>query len=255
MPTVSAIRNNAGVLETVQDEVTVEEILQLSVNGNPYTTTMRTPGSEEDLIRGILWTEDVYQGLQNPIYTITEKNKEGYITKANVTLDPQLLGSGIHTQRNLLSVTSCGICGKYEIDKELSGEKLDAQHIPTIDELSRSFNGMKNQQTEFAQTGGCHAAAALNQQGEFLTVKEDIGRHNAVDKVIGYLANKQVMLQATLLLVSGRVSYEIVSKCYRAKIPVLASVSAPSTMAIEYCLEKGIALFAFCRDVKATRYA
>ncbi len=254
MEFVSAKKFENGLFNDIEDALTVEEMLSISINGNPYTMTMQTPGNEEELTRGILLSEDVYNGEINPRFGVTETNEKGYITKVNVIIPKEMLGKGISTQRNLLSVTSCGMCGKYEADLELIGQKLIATHELQPELILSMFETMSLAQTNFKSTGGSHASAAFNYNGELLDCKEDIGRHNAVDKVIGSLLLQHNLQDAACLIVSGRVSYEIVSKCYRARIPYLAAVSAPSSMAVEYCNDKGIHLFAFCRKDKLTQY-
>src|SRR5690606_7098228 len=117
------------------------------------------------------------------------------------------------------------------------------------------FEQMREKQTLFNQTGGCHGAAIFNGDSELLALREDIGRHNAVDKSIGAILQKGNLSNAAILLVSGRLSYEIVSKCFMAGIPQLAAVSAPSSLAVDFAKELGLELFAFCRDGRATRYA
>ncbi len=244
-----------GIVTAVSDVLTVEEMLGISVNGKPYTITMRTPGFEEEHTRGILLTEDVYTNQKiNPAFFVTEKNQQGYITKVNVVIPESQLQSGIHQQRNLLSVSSCGMCGKYEMDLTLHGilqqeEKLKSSLV------EKMFEEMATHQENFANTGGCHASALFTIDGKFLDCKEDIGRHNAVDKVIGSLLLSGRLHQAKIILVSGRVSYEIVSKAHKAGIPFLCSVSAPSSMAVEYCRQCGITLLAFCRGNKFTVYS
>ena len=115
-------------------------------------------------------------------------------------------------------------------------------------------NKMIEKQVFFKASGGSHAAAAFDSKGNLILLKEDVGRHNAVDKVVGGILN-QALDSASFLLVSGRVSYEIVTKVFRAKIPVLIAVSAPSSLAIDYAKELGVGLYAYCRDGKSTRYA
>ncbi len=254
MISVNAIKYQQGQSTEVIDNLVVEEMLNISINGEPYTTTMRTPGNEEALVRGILLTEQVYHNVENPKFFITEKNNLDFITKVNVIIPTQYLDEGINTKRNLMSVTSCGVCGKYEMELEMIGNKLVAQQEISPAQIQMMFVLMSKHQTAFKQTGGCHASAAFDAKGNLLAIHEDIGRHNAVDKVIGQLAMNNILSQAVCLLVSGRVSYEIVSKCYRAGIPYLAAVSAPSSMAVDYCKQKGIILFAFCREDKMTRY-
>ncbi len=251
----SAKKNIAGSVIDVADTLSIEEMLSISVNGNPYTITMRTPGFEEEHTRGILLTEDVYSNRTvNPPFFILEKNEHGFITKVNVVIPESELQAGIHQQRNLLSVSSCGMCGKYEMDLRLHGvlqhkQKLNASLV------QKMFKEMSLHQPNFSETGGCHASALFTIEGKFLDCKEDIGRHNAVDKVIGSLLLQHRLQEASIILVSGRVSYEIVNKAHKAGIPFLCSVSAPSSMAVEYCQQSGITLLAFCRGDKFTVYS
>ncbi|HNP49620.1 MAG TPA: formate dehydrogenase accessory sulfurtransferase FdhD [Bacteroidia bacterium] len=240
----------------VEDILTVEESLKITINGKPFTVTMRTPGMEDELVRGLLFTENIYRDLTTlPLLTIRERSDAGYITWIDVQIPNGKLGDGINNSRSIMSVSSCGICGKSEFDKgpETAGiyckETLDAKLIPEL------FDKMNAGQDTFRQSGGSHASAAFTMDGELLSVAEDIGRHNAADKVIGSLILKGQLNRAKCLLVSGRVSYEIVSKCYVAGIPVLASVSAPSSMAVEMSEKFGVTLLAFCRDNKFTVYS
>ncbi|MBK7762894.1 MAG: formate dehydrogenase accessory sulfurtransferase FdhD [Bacteroidetes bacterium] len=250
-----ALQVNNHQRKQVTDLITVEEMLGISVNGEPYTITMRTPGDEEALTRGILLTENVYANhVHNPVFDIVERNEEGVITKVNVQIPQDELLAGIHEKRNLLSVSSCGMCGKYDVDVSLHGvlkptAKLNLLLVPKL------FDTMAKHQQLFTKSGGCHAAALFTIEGQFLDCKEDIGRHNAVDKTIGQVLLHHQLSLAEILLVSGRVSYEIVSKAHKAGIPYLCSVSAPSSMAIDYCRQSGITLLAFCRGDKFTVYA
>jgi FdhD protein len=245
-------KNNAAL--EGEDIILIEEKLNIEINQQPYTITMRTPGDEEALTRGILFTESVFQRTdKHPAFSIQEVNADGWITRINAQIDENDVLEGIHEKRNLMSVSSCGICGKFDMKLQLKG-LVDCDEPLVADRLPDMFKTMLSQQKLFAQTGGCHAAAATNIMGEWLTVKEDIGRHNAVDKVIGSLLLQNKLTEAQVLLVSGRVSYEIVSKAHKAGIPFLCSVSAPSSMAIDYCQQSGITLIAFCRDDRFTVY-
>ena len=255
MQIVEAFKYENGIFQSVEDVLTVEEVLGIAINGTPYTITMRSPGFEEALTRGILLSEDVYNGIKNPAFSITETNEKGYITKVNVDIPIEEIESGINTKRNLMSVTSCGMCGKEDIKLDLAGEKIISKKELLPAAILDFFNKMSSQQTGFKKTGGSHAAAIFDVNSNMLTVMEDIGRHNAVDKAIGSLLLKNELTNAICLTVSGRISYEIVSKCYKAKIPYLAAVSAPSSLAVDFCKEKGITLFAFCRDNKFTQYS
>lgn len=255
MQLVEATKYEHGNFQTVEDALTIEEMLSIAINGNPYTITMRSPGFEEALTRGILLSEDVYHGITNPIFSITEINQKGYITKVNVDIPTEKIESGIHTKRNLMSVTSCGMCGKEDTNLDLAGEKLTPKKELSPAAILDFFQKMNLQQNVFKKTGGSHAAAIFDTNNNLQVTMEDIGRHNAVDKAIGSLLLKNELSNAVCLTVSGRISYEIVSKCFKAKIPYLAAVSAPSSLAVDFCKEKGITLLGFCRDNKFTQYA
>ena len=239
----------------VEDKLAVEEVLNISVNGEPYTITMRSPGSEKALVRGILLTENVYsrRDLQ-PNFIVKNKNEFGYITEVNVELEKQDIEKGIETKRNLLSVTSCGMCGLQETDLALGKPIVNADTL-AASQVEQMFATMRKAQNTFEKSGGSHASAAFNLKGKLLSIQEDIGRHNAVDKVIGDLLLQGILDQAKVILVSGRLSYEIVKKTYLAQIPFLAAVSAPSSMAVRVAEEVGICLLAFCRGEQCTAYS
>ena len=241
--------------ENVEDALSVEEMLSISINGEPYTITMRSPGNEKALVRGILLTEDIYSKKDvHPNFIITNKNHLGYITEVNVEVDKQDVEKGIETKRNLMSVTSCGMCGIQETDLHL-GEPLVNNEKLSSALVEQLFNNMRDAQNTFQKSGGSHASAAFNLEGKLLSIQEDIGRHNAVDKVIGDLLLQGIVDQAKVILVSGRLSYEIVRKAYKASIPFLAAVSAPSSMAVRVAEESGICLLAFCRGNQFTAYS
>jgi len=244
-----------GKWEKVNDHLTIEEALQININNSPYTVIMRSPGFEEDLIRGLLHNEDIYSGDNKLQLTSINKSNQKYITEVNIKIANEKLGEGYLSSRSLLSVSSCGICGKQELgDLSVKGNRLTGfDFSPTL--IKSMLGKMKSKQLEFAQSGGSHAAAAFDELGELLLTREDIGRHNAVDKVVGGLMNSSSLKKATFLIVSGRISYEIVTKTFRAKIPVLLAVSAPSSLAIDFAKELGISIYAFCRNKKATRYS
>ena len=244
-----------GSLSRVDDYLTIEEALQININQEPFTVIMRSPGFEEDMVRGLLHNEDILKGNKPLKFNNINKNELGYITELNVDIPSDLLGNGYLNSRSLLSVSSCGICGKRELgDLSIKGDKLGGYSF-SPDIIDRLLDKMKNQQMGFAQSGGSHAAAAFDENGELLIIREDIGRHNAVDKVIGGLINQNLLNRSKFLAVSGRISYEIVTKTFMAKIPVLLAVSAPSSLSVDFAKELGLSVFGFCRDKKATRYS
>ena len=239
----------------VHDHLVVEAPLQISINGEPYTVVMRTPGDDEELIRGLLYAEDIYKQKEMPTYHIAER-QETIPTIIDVQIAPKALGKGYLNKRTLLSVSSCGICGKQKLeDISVRGDKIISDFTFSSTNLSKMFLQLQEHQQLFQKTGGSHAAAIFDSQDQLLTVKEDIGRHNAVDKCVGDLLQKQHLKSATYLLVSGRVSYEIVSKAFLAKIPVIMAVSACSSMAVDYAKELGICLIGFSRNSKMTVYS
>lgn len=239
------------------DSLTVEEALQININGEAFTVTMRTPIDDVSLIRGLLHAEDIISDASFiPDIIVKEENKEGVLTIVDVIVPNEKLGNGYTNKRSLLSVSSCGICGKTELsDLSFNGKTIDESKQIKVVLLSKMFDKMNSLQLSFLKSGGTHAAAIFTLDGELLSVMEDIGRHNAVDKAVGKLINTQQLSRGSVLTVSGRISYEIVIKCFKAKIPFIAAVSAPSSLAVDYAKELGITLFAFCRDNRATCYS
>lgn len=244
--------HNSSVM--VEDALTVEAPLEMSLNGTPFSMTMRTPGNDKEFIHGYLYTEDIYSGDPDELeINILKKNEEGITKSVDILVPEHQLKSGYRNSRNFLSLSSCGICGKTVLE-ELEGKVMDGLEIE-VSQIENMFAMLNNSQRTFKKSGGSHAAAAFSREGILLSVMEDIGRHNAVDKVIGDLIVKNELKEAKVLTVSGRISYEIVMKAFRAYIPILAAVSAPSTLAVDFSKELGITLLGFCREDKATCYA
>ena len=237
------------------DELVIEAPLQININNKSYTVVMRTPGNDKDLILGLLYAEDIYKSpLPIPI-KIIEKNYN-IPSIINVTIAADNLGKGYLNKRTLLSVSSCGICGKKELDDiKVSGEKMEQKVNFSSEKLLNMFTSLQQHQETFKKTGGSHAAGIFNHHFKLLTIREDIGRHNAVDKCVGSLLQNQLLKSGMYLLVSGRVSYEIVSKAFLAKIPVIVAVSACSSMAVDFAKEFCICLIGFTRQDKMTVYA
>lgn len=241
--------------QKVSDGIVVEAALQININGSSYTVVMRTPGNDFELIRGLLYAEDIYRGATLPKFNIVEEQNNGF-SIIDVIIPKNELGKGYLNKRTLLSVSSCGICGKQELNHiELSGDALLNDKLPSFETVREMANFMASKQEVFQETGGCHATAIFDNNYQFLTIREDIGRHNALDKAVGHLINNNQLKSAHCMLVSGRVSYEIVSKAFFAKIPIIIAVSACSSLAIDYAKEFGICLIGFSRDKKLTIYA
>lgn len=251
--------SDSGLQEPAQDLILCEEPLEIRALGEPLVTTMRTPGDDHKLAVGFLFAEGLIRSLDD-LLTVTHcghPGEEGYgnvleITPANhvdLSLDDRL------TRRGTISTSSCGVCGRQSIQQLLSlcgtvskRGKIAAPLLASSTEKLRAF------QRAFSVTGGSHAAVALDHAGSPLCGYEDIGRHNAVDKVIGALLYEKKLEEAFILVVSGRVSFEIIQKAAVAKIPVVTSISAASSMAIELAEQANITLAAFVRNGGFTLY-
>ena len=248
---------DGSVVNKTLDSLNIEEALQININDAPFVVSMRTPGDDICLIRGMLHSEGIIRNKNFvPDIVMKKENDDGIVTVVNVFIPEEELGKGYTNSRSLLSVSSCGICGRTELgDLSFMGSTIDDQQKMDMGMIGTLFEKMKTRQLDFKQSGGTHAAAAFTIKGELICAMEDIGRHNAVDKVIGALILKKKLKEARILTVSGRISYEIVIKCFMAEMPFLAAVSAPSSLAVDYAKELGITLFAFCRNDRATCYS
>lgn len=246
-----------NTVENIKDALTVEEALQIHINNVPFTVTMRTPGEDENLVRGLLHSEDIISSATyKPKIVLKKENSQTIITEAHLTVPEDKLGKGYTNSRSLLSVSSCGICGKTQLE-DVDPTNLIKKNRKQLKNhvIHDLFKKMNTFQHDFHLSGGTHAAAGFSIDGELLCAMEDVGRHNAVDKVIGNLIIANQLKKTKIITVSGRISYEIIIKCFRAQIPILAAVSAPSSLAVDYAKELGITLFAFCRNNRATCYS
>lgn len=240
---------------SIEDNLVVEAPLQININNDAYTVVMRTPDNDFELIRGLLYAEDIYKKSSALEFEII-KTTQNIPAIININISKENLGKGYLNKRTLLSVSSCGICGKQELkDLEISGKKLSNKNLLSANNIHQMFVKMSALQNTFKDTGGSHAAAIFDKKNSLLSIKEDIGRHNAVDKIVGDLLMNNNLKAANYLLVSGRVSYEIVSKAFIAKIPVIIAVSACSSLAVDFAKEFGICLIGFTREKKMTVYA
>lgn len=243
------------ILEEDQDKLVNELPLQISINDIPYTITMRTPGEELELALGLLFTEKIYQG---PPLNMSVRNFDimGNITHLNLKINEQALLKDIDHNRTLISTSSCGFCGKKDLtDIEFCNEQISDTFYLKVENIPALFEKMAHFQAIFLKTGASHAAALFNKEQKLLVVSEDVGRHNAVDKVIGKVLRTHNLNEAKILLVSGRISYEIVLKAFRAKIPIIMAVSAPTSFAVEIAQSAGLTLVGFCRNDRATIYS
>lgn len=259
MRTVQAVHAQAGRFRPVEDQLAEEGALQILLDGSPFSMTMRTPGHDADLALGLLHGEGALASLGD-----VESVRESPAAESDcpdaiaVVLKPSAGRGRKPAERRLVSNASCGVCGKVSADDlEVAALRPAAGHEARLDlGLLPALEGrMRSSQDLFAKTGGSHAASIFDREGNLLVTREDVGRHNAVDKAIGHLLRESALDQAAILFISGRVSYEIVSKAAKANIAFLAAVSAPSTLAVKLCREAGITLLAFCRAGKATVYS
>ena len=237
------------------ETLVVEEPLEIRINGSPVTVTMRTPGSDVELAQGFLLTEGVIANRED---VLTVRYCKGVgpddmntYNVLDVTLAPGVEMPDVDVTRNFYTTSSCGVCGKASLD----AVQLISRYCPGDDPsmvaaetLSALPDRLRREQKVFASTGGLHGAALVDADGSMLVVREDIGRHNAVDKVIGWAVEQdRIPLAATVLLVSGRASFELTQKAVMAGIPVLAAVSAPSSLAVDLASQSGLTLVAFLR--------
>jgi FdhD protein len=241
--------------QPVSDALVVEVPVQLFIEGEPLTVSMCTPTHIREWAFGILFTEGIIRSAEQ-VLSYSEEEVDHQIT-LRVALSNA--ANAVTNKRSLLSVSACGICGKTAFEPPTLRDDRkadDEQSSMTLREgIAIMMVQLREVQTLFEETGGCHAAGVFNKNQELLFASEDIGRHNAVDKVVGSLVIHQQLREAKYLMVSGRVSYEIVAKCFAAGIPNLAAVSSPSSLAVDYAKELGISLFAFCRENRVTQYA
>ncbi|OBK12895.1 formate dehydrogenase accessory sulfurtransferase FdhD [Mycobacterium asiaticum] len=252
----SVTHRAAAQTTTRQETLAVEEPLEIRVNGTPITVTMRTPGSDFELAQGFLLTEDIISQCED-VLTIRYCEGRGADGANNynvldVTLSPDVAAPHLDVTRNFYTTSSCGVCGKASLEAVRLISRYspgdDPANVPA-DTLRAMPESLREAQKVFATTGGLHAAALFSVDGTMLVVREDIGRHNAVDKVVGWaLEHDRVPLAASVLLVSGRASFELTQKALMAGIPVLAAVSAPSSLAVSLAEESGITLVAFLRQ-------
>ncbi|MFZ3217541.1 MAG: formate dehydrogenase accessory sulfurtransferase FdhD [Candidatus Acidiferrales bacterium] len=249
-----------GKLGRKDDFLAAEEPLEIRVGDEPLSVTMRTPGHDRELAAGFLFTEGMIQRHEQ-IVGLEHREAADGVNRGNVIqaqLTPEAAPDFVKMRRHFFAASSCGICGKASIDAIRArllappnpDFRLDAERLVRMPEALRSA------QDVFERTGGLHAAALFNARGELLVLREDIGRHNAVDKVIGWaLLENRVPIADCVLLVSGRGGFEIVQKAIVAGVPVVASVSAPSSLAVQLARELHVTLIGFLRGRRFVIYA
>lgn len=233
------------------DAVAVEAPLELRAGGKPLTVLMRTPGHDEELVTGFLFNEGIIADADALLDFESTEGERG--TVVDVRLAPAARAPG---DRLFLSNSSCGVCGKQSLESvEVRGDVVRSALAVPRGVLCGLPERLKEVQPLFARTGGVHASGLFTAAGELVAVREDVGRHNALDKLIGWaLIEGRVPLAEHVLLVSGRVSYELVQKAVAAGLPVLAAVGAPSSLAVEIAQRFGITLVGFVRDTGLNVY-
>ncbi|PRX47290.1 FdhD protein [Prauserella shujinwangii] len=244
------------------DALAAEEPLELRVAGSPLAVTMRTPGHDVELAHGFLLSEGVI-GAREDISTarycdsVDDTGRNTY-NVLDLALAPGVPPPDTGVERNFYTTSSCGVCGKAALDAVKLRTRFDPSGSPfavTTDVLAGLPDALRERQRVFAATGGLHAAALFTADGTLLAVREDVGRHNAVDKVLGWaVLEDRVPLLDCGLLVSGRASFELVQKAAMAGVPMLAAVSAPSSLAVELAEENGMTLVGFLRGRSMNLY-
>ena len=250
-------------IEEIKDSVSIEEPLEMSLRFKKndrwevqnISITMRTPGNDEDLIRGFLFNERIIENLSE-VESIEQKGEDvgDYNLKNTIeatinnikNLDIEKL------KRNFLTNSSCGVCGKTSLDsiEILKKEKLNLS-FPLIkkDIVMKAPNLLKNAQSEFTKTGGIHASALIEENGKVIAIREDVGRHNALDKLIGYtIQNKIMNPKKQFIACSGRLNFELVQKGLMANIGFMAGVGAPTSLAIDLAKRYNMTLIGFAKE-------
>jgi FdhD protein len=238
--------------EVEEDEVALEEPLEIRVDGYPVAVLMRTPGHDGELTRGFLLTEQIVPSpaAVRRIEIREEDNRSLVFLHDDVVIDPGRL------TRHLFASSSCGLCGKATLDAVLMDlPALESAALPEVEAILAAPDLLKQSQQAFATSGGLHAAGLFTFSGEMKVCREDIGRHNAVDKVIGHASDAGWDPSRLFLLVSGRVSFEIMQKALAARLPLVAGISAPSSLAVEFALRSNQHLIGFLRPPHFNRYA
>ena len=265
---VSKFKNSK--LEEVKDSVSIEEPLEMRLKYKKddkweiqnISITMRTPGNDEDLIRGFLYNEKIIENM-NEIDSIEiqgdnagDYNLQNIIEATINKIDNLEIGK---LKRNFITNSSCGVCGKTSLDslEIIKTEKLELSY-PQIKEevILKSPELLMNEQSEFTKTGGIHASALIDENGKVIATREDVGRHNALDKLIGYtITNKLLNPKQQFIACSGRLNFELVQKGLMANIGVMAGVGAPTSLAIDLAKRFDMTLLGFVKENSFNIYA
>lgn len=257
---VEIIRLSGKHARRMVDYVAVEEPLQITVDGVPIAVVMRTVGDDADLVMGFLITEGIIAGTD----AVSRIDLEQKLNHALVFLNDDVQVDLARLQRNLYSASSCGICGKASMDEiflqihpdnqsELQGVK--SEFLISHEALRAAPMKLKESQDVFEQTGGLHAAGLFNSDGELLMIREDVGRHNAIDKVIGAALTDGLDLRTVAMQLSGRVSFEVIQKALMVGVPLVSAISAPTSLGVEFAERGDLTLVGFMRGEKMNIYS
>jgi FdhD protein len=239
------------------DTVSVESPLSIKIldkNGleSSLGLMMRTPGDDPNLIRGLLYCEGIIQSESDILEINNLPDYHQVVLSNNVIFNPE-----VHN-RKLTMTSSCGICGKESISNliHMHGPELSENVFIDIEVISNAISSLKSGQNLFTSTGGTHACARLDDAGSLISISEDIGRHNAMDKLIGNaLRENELPVGKEIVIVSGRASFELVQKSLRAGFPIMVALGAPSTLAVDLALEHGMTLIGFAKKNKITIFS
>ena len=242
---VEVVRLPAG--ETGPDEIAVEEPLEIRVNGRAVAVTMRTPGHDEELALGFLLSE----GISPVRAALPDDLARNTVDVEAESFDFERLS------RNFYTSSSCGVCGKGALEAvAVEAARVESDLVVPAEVIAELPLRLREAQPTFAATGGLHATGLCSPEGELLAVREDVGRHNAMDKVIGWAFGRRLLpLSEQLLCVSGRLSFELVQKAAVAGCPVLVAVGAPSSLAVELARDRGVTLCGFVRGGRINVYS
>ena len=234
--------------ETEPDEIAVEEPLEIRVGGHPIAVTMRTPGHDEELALGFLRSEGIAAVSAHPTADFAA-NVIDVEVDGDIDLD--------RLSRNFYTSSSCGVCGKGALEAvAVEAARVESELVLSGELVAVLPDKLREAQPAFAATGGLHATGLFSSEGDLLVVREDVGRHNAMDKVVGWAFGEGLLpLSDKALCVSGRLSFELVQKAAVAGCPVVAAVGAPSTLAVDLARDRGVTLCGFVRGGRVNVYS
>ena len=251
---------NGGLDNETEDWVAREEPLEIRIKGESIVVTMRTPGHDKELAIGFLLAEGVITNSSDVLEIAYCQQGEASLHKniLNVFLSPEVEINLDRLKRNVYASSSCGLCGKASIESlQNIFEPLNKiETVISVDKILTLAQKLRAKQSTFDKTGGLHAAGIFDRNGELLVLREDIGRHNAVDKILGHLFLKnRIPLEDCVLMVSGRASFEIIQKSLAGRVGIICAVSAPSSLAVDMAKESGQTLIGFLRERKFNVYS